>query len=510
MRKLALSATVIMLLIGGCSRQVDKVIGNDDLPPAPEATSGLSIQVGDGELNLSWEAGAVGEIALYLLYRSDSAASDFVLLDSAVTNSYNDQAVQNNVRYYYQVSAVSVGGVEGYRSISVSGIPGLFSIRIEDDTDFTNSRNISVASVYIAGTSHIMLSNSSDFSGSKWQNASLTTAWELPDQDGNQIVYARFKMVDGNESIDAVSDDIILDRVALIESFTSDDGGAVLSAGDVIHFRMVTGESGGNAKIRLPAVGEFDLFDNGTAGDMVIGDGTYELDYTIPPDVEFENGTVTGGFTDAAANSSPAISIDHTLTIRNVPLSVVLFLNGAFEDRMELAWTESGDDDFESYRIYRSETEPVTESSHLVARVSSRAQVTVTDDDVVPSTTYYYMVVVSDATGLTASSNTLTVTSPDNTAPSPVVVAFEKTDSTSFRLTWTRNSDSDFESYRLYRSVSTDVSGSPEFLHAIVNSQSTTSYSGDDGGDDYYYIVVVYDRFGLPSDPSNTVPHTQP
>ena len=118
------------------------------------------------------------------------------------------------------------------------------------------------------------------------------------------------------------------------------------------------------------------------------------------------------------------------------------------------------------------------------------------------------MVVVSDATGLTANSNTLTVASPDNTAPSPVVVAFEKTDSTSFRLTWTRNNDSDFESYRIYRSVSTDVSRSPEFLHAIVNSQSTTSYSGDDGGDDYYYIVVVYDKFGLPSDPSDVVPHT--
>jgi fibronectin type 3 domain-containing protein len=440
MRKLALSAVAILLLIGGCSREIDKVTGTDSLPLAPEAPSGLTVQTGDGELELSWESGAVGEIALYLVYRSDSAASNFVLLDSAVTNSHDDRAVQNNVRYYYQVSAVSVGGVEGRRSNSVSGIPGLFSIRIEDDADFTNSRSVSVASVYTAVTSHIMLSNSSEFSGSKWQNASATTSWELPDQDGNHTVYARFKMVDGNESID---------RVAFIESFTSDDGGAVLSAGDVIHFRMVTGEPGGKAEIRFPEVGALDLFDNGTAGDMVVGDGTYELDYTIPPDVEFERGTVTGGFTDAAANGSPAISLDHTLTIRNVPLPVVLFLNGAFEDRMELAWSESGDDDFESYRIYRSKNKPVTESSHLVARVSSITQVTVTDDEVVPSTTYNYMVVVSDATGLTANSNTITVTSLDNTAPSSVVAAFEKTDSTSFRLTWTQNRDSDFESYRI-------------------------------------------------------------
>ena len=344
MRKSALSAIVILLLIGGCSRQIDKITDIDDLPLAPEAPSGLSIQVGDGELELLWDAGAVGEIELYLVYRSDSDASDIVLLDSAVTNSYNDQAVQNNVRYYYQVSAISIGGVEGHRSNSVSGTPGLFSIRIEDDADFTNSRGVSVASVYTTGTSHVMLSNSSGFSGSKWQNASLTTTWELPDQDGNHTVYAMFKMADGNESIDVVSDDIILDRVAIIESLTSDDGGAPLSAGDMIHFRMVTGEPGGDASIRLPEVGELTLFDNGTAGDMVIGDGTYELDYTIPPNIEFENGTVIGGFTDAAANSSPELSIDHTLTISNVPLPVVLFLNGAFEDRMELAWTESGDD----------------------------------------------------------------------------------------------------------------------------------------------------------------------
>ena len=510
MRILVTLMTGFLLLAGGCSRQIDKVTDADTFPSAPCVLSDISLDIGDMKVALSWETDTTGEIDFYLIYRSDSTASDFFLRDSSTTNSYVDLSVQNNKRYYYQVSAVSKSGIEGSPSTSVSGVPGLFSIRIEGNDGFTNSRNISIVTVFPSGTTHIMLSNGDDFSESVWGNAVSATTWNLPDQDGIHTVYAKFKMYDGNESNDIVSDDITLDRIALIENFTSDDDGGILTSGDVIHFRMVTGETGGEAIAVLPVVGEIELFDNGTTGDQTADDGIYELDYTIPPTIEFENGAVTGTFQDIATNLSPEATIDHTITVRNSPSSVALYLNGAFEDRIELAWTESHDDDFASYRVYRSESATVDETSHFVAKLNSASQLSVTDTNVASATTYHYVVIVSDQTGLTASSNTLTVTTRENTPPSPVVVAHVKTDSTTFELNWTRNRDADFESYRIYRSKSPDVSNDQDDLLAIENSQSTASYTGDDEGETYYYIIFVYDRLGLASEGSNIVPAAGP
>lgn len=492
------------MTISGCSREIDKVSDSDSLPIAPGPATDLSVEIGDRMITLRWQS--VDDADMYLIYRSDSNASHFELLDSSETSSFADRGLQNGIRFFYEVSSVGLDGIEGDRSRSVSGVPGLFSIQISGGSEFTNNRDVSIISVFPNGTSHIMISNTSGFSGAVWETASEGVTWELPDQDGSHTVYAKFKMLDGNESSDYVSDDITLDRVAVIESLEADDGGSILSAGDEIHFRMTTNEAGGFAQIEFAGLGDFELFDNGSSGDPVADDGIYELDFVIPPELEFEDGVITGTFRDAATNQAPEIVLDHTISVRNAPERVTLFLNGAFEDRIELGWTRSNAADFASYRVYRSNTAVVTENSHFVTKLNSESQTTVTDTFVTPSEEYYYMVIVMDVTGLMSYSNILGVTTPDNEPPEDVVVAFEKTDSTSFRLTWTRNRDSDFESYRIYRSTTSDVTDNPADLLNIVNSQSTTSFSGDDEGETYFYRIYVYDRYGLSGTGSNIVP----
>jgi len=505
MKKLIILTIGIAVLLGACSRQIDKVADSGDLPTAPEAPSNLVLTVGDGSISLSWDASAAA-VDKYLIYRADSTAANFSLLDSATATSYTDNAVQNGIRYYFRVSTVSVAGIEGSKSRSVAGIPGLFSIRIAGDNEYVNNTDVTILAEYPPDASHIMLANDPGFSSSKWEGATAAVTWELPDLDGSHTVYAKFKMRDGNESSVPVYDDVKLDRVALIESFVSDDGGAILSAGDVIHFSMTAGEPGGRAAAVLPEIGDVALFDNGTAGDAVASDGTYEYDLTIPPGYEIENGTIYGNFRDAATNAAPQAAIDHLITVRNAPKPVTVHLNGAFQNRLEIAWTMSDDPDFASYRIYRSESTPVTENSSFVTKLGTSAQLTVTDTNVVPATTYYYIVIVSDQSGLEATSNTLTATTLVNEAPDDVVLAYEKTSETGFKLTWTRNGDSDYESYRIYRSDTQDVDNDIAKLYAIVNTQGTTTFTGDNDGAIYYYVLYVYDRYGLPSAGSNVVP----
>lgn len=505
MKKLILLAIAIAVLASACSREIDKVTDSGVLPTAPDAPTNLTLAVGDGNLSLSWDAPAAS-VDKYLVYRADSVAVTFRLIDSTSVTSFVDYDVQNGIRYYYAVSTVSTSGIEGYKSRSVGGFPGLFSIRIAGDDEYVNNRDVTILTEYPFNASHIMLANDAGFANGKWETVTTAVTWQLPDQDGTHTVYAKFKMSDGTESSNVYTDDVILDRVAIIESFVADDGGAILSAGDVIHFRMVTGESGGKATATIPNQGDIPLFDNGSGGDQVAGDGTYEYNYTIPPGYEIEAGVVTGDFRDAATNVAPEIAIDHTITVRNAPEPVTVSLNGASENRVEVTWTMCEDPDFASYRIYRSETTPVTSNSDFVAKLGTSNQLTVTDTNVVPATTYYYIVIVADKSGLESTSNTLTVRTLDNTAPNAVVLAYEKSGDTGFKLTWTKNGDSDFESYRIYRSATSNVTNDDASLHAIVNTQTTTVYTGDNGGDTYYYRVYVYDRYGSASAGSNVVP----
>ena len=87
-----------------------------------------------------------------------------------------------------------------------------------------------------------------------------------------------------------------------------------------------------------------------------------------------------------------------------------------------------------------------------------------------------------------------------NTSPEPVSLALE-IQSAQFRLTWTGNDDSDFDSYRIYRSTS-DISASnpdDDDLLVINNLQNTTSFtdSGAETGITYYFRVFVFDKYGL-------------
>ncbi len=59
---------------------------------------------------------------------------------------------------------------------------------------------------------------------------------------------------------------------------------------------------------------------------------------------------------------------------------------------MRLSWNQTGIPNFKAYRVYRSETPDVTESSTLLAVITNRATTTFTDTGLMGRKTYYYRV----------------------------------------------------------------------------------------------------------------------
>jgi fibronectin type 3 domain-containing protein len=250
--------------------------------------------------------------------------------------------------------------------------------------------------------------------------------------------------------------------------------------------------------VNITEIGSLKLFDNGSNGDAVALDGIYELDYTIPPLTEVNDATVTASFTDRAGNRAPQKKLPFIITIANPPQTPELTAIGSGEDQIELSWFIPYLNDFDQYRLYRSETSAVDENSHLVTSITVQNNTTYTDTDLEPGTTYYYRVYIYDRSGLSSASNTVSRKTEDNEVPEAVTVAIEEVDSTNFRLSWTRNDDDDFASYRIYRDTESGVTDEPSKLLAIENSQSSTTYS-DQGitvGQTYYYRVYVFDRHG--------------
>jgi len=76
---------------------------------------------------------------------------------------------------------------------------------------------------------------------------------------------------------------------------------------------------------------------------------------------------------------------------------------------IELEWTASSDEDFSMYRIYRSESLPVTASGVPLQFVSDKLRTKWEDRTARPDKTYYYKVLVVDLGGLTAESNEVEV-----------------------------------------------------------------------------------------------------
>jgi fibronectin type 3 domain-containing protein len=497
MNRYTIIGLLIIVFVIGCSNDIDPPSGVSSIPDQPETPHGLTAAIGDGIVLLDWKVNKPSAIDSFAVYFSDSAAFNMSLLDNTQNTTYTADGLTNGRRYFFRVAAIDKANLEGEKSRTVVATPGVFSITIENGRVYVNDRNVSVQLTAPEETDLVQLSEDSDFGDSHWQTFASSMGFELSDVDGTKHLYARFQLGGSGNSASFVSDSIVLDRLAVIDSVVENSAGVTLSAGDTVHFSVYTSEAGGEAAVEISGLGDMALNDMGEVGDNIADDGIYELDFTIPIGTELVEAEVIGKFTDAAGNNAPNLKASTRLNATFPPDPVTLTGYAVSWDEILLEWTKSDISDFAAYRLFRSETQPVDQNSDLVTTISDKLILSYRDTGLTDNTQYYYRLFVFDNSGDSAQSEELAIQTMNNEPPDPVTLTGFALSSHELLLEWTRSNIDDFKNYRLFRSDASVVDSS-SFLVTTIGSQLVLSYNDTGLVDDktYYYRLFVYDQAG--------------
>jgi hypothetical protein len=112
---------------------------------------------------------------------------------------------------------------------------------------------------------------------------------------------------------------------------------------------------------------------------------------------------------DHSGLTSSSNIVTDTTFVNAAPNAVLLVATTEPDSSVALSWTASDEQDFQSYRIYRSNTATVTTANELVGIVSERGTTEFTSQLVSPPATSYFRVFVFDRHGLSTGSNTRSV-----------------------------------------------------------------------------------------------------
>jgi fibronectin type 3 domain-containing protein len=467
-----------------------------------EAPQGLTAVVSDATVHLEWSS--VPEATSYRLYRAAEQPINPKRIAEAAVTSYTDTNLVNGRTYYYSVSTVVEGPLEGPTCDPIPAVPSVYSIMINGGVEVTGSRSVTLEMTGPPTTALMKIGRIPDLSGTVWESFASSRAWLLEEGDGLKRVYAVFQDEGGTVSPVAV-DSIILDTYAEITDLGISDT-SPYAPGAILHFSMEVwnDETGGNAWVGIEGFSlQIPLFDDGNGGDPTEGDGVYETSYRMPLYVRGTDLTVTGNFIDEAGNMATPYEMHETISFTDPPDPVYLF--GSIDSTtssITLRWEPSEDDHITAYRIYRDESSGVEEQADLlVTTIYSVSQSTYTDQGLMEGETYYYRVFVVNDIDETAGSNERAASTFD-AYPTPVVLdSLSAIGNYRLTLTWSMNNNTDFMEYRVYRDTAPGVTEASDLVATIVDQEIT--FLDDTGVDTqanlYYYRVYVYDRGGKSS-----------
>jgi len=245
----------------------------------------------------------------------------------------------------------------------------------------------------------------------------------------------------------------------------------------------------------------------GTVNDFV----SYELLYS-----ETENGvrTVVSSITDQSVLSYSITDFDPThknwFWVRvndywgltsigsgmtnsiDLPPSPVDVVSVTYDtSEMVVTWEQSTDDDFSSYKLYYSSTEFGTQE--LIESFTDISTTLFSISDFDPTYENWFWVVVKDYWGLITVGQGLTNEIED--PPSSVTLYPIIFQNNEFIITWSQNNDVDFSSYKLYESLSQNMSEKTLIYDTFSRSDTTHTIQNISIGNHKYYQLNVYDYF---------------
>jgi hypothetical protein len=503
-----------VISLAGCSKEVEKPSGVSNLPPQPETPRGLTASIGDGQVVLDWVVKDTAALAWTVVYYSDSSPNALGIFDTTDQFTETVDGLVNGRRYFFRVSAIDTGGLEGFQSGAVAATPGIFSISIAGGQEYINTQEVSIALTAPTGVTLVQLSEDPLFADAHWLTYTSSKVFTLSNGDGLKTVYARFEIDAGGGSIEVISDDIILDRVAIIEDvkiFLNDtlelDTHTIVQSMDTLRCEIHAATDGQEASVNIDGLGTVSLNDLGNGADTLAGDGVYTGHYIIPDDTELRESAITARFKDLAGNQAPDVLLSFTLSATSPPPQVNLWGYQLSSLANQLLWSEPTMSDFSSYRVFRS-VAPFTDSL-LVTRIATKAETGYEDGGLDESTDYRYWVYVDDTHSNSTRSADLDLTTLANTPPDTLTIVANITVSgTSVQLSWPAAARApDFKSYYAIRDIVSlpiygdDTSYPIDLVLEFLNTKQTTSYLDANITDTgmYYYQVYVADLQGMVS-----------
>ncbi|UCD94710.1 MAG: fibronectin type III domain-containing protein [Candidatus Zixiibacteriota bacterium] len=495
--KRTIGLLLIALLASGCDRYIESEDMSFPPPEEPPLPVSLKITHLPDVIRLDWQATDTITGMRFRVYHADSLDGAYSLLGTASDFTYATGSLSSGQRYYFKISSVTPEGLEGKMSSAVSTIVGVVSAVINGGDKYTNSRDVTISFVVPLPALLMQVAEDESFAGAHWENFSVSKLFRLSAGDGTKSVYARFRFNDGSEtdSAAAVSDSIILDTHARIDSVYFVPSGIALAKDSTVKFYLTTDETDGSAAVSFPGVSSLALVFDEAASDTLIGRCVYSIEYVIPGNIEAVDAPLLGRFTDAAGNVAMPVTSSELLNISNPPTPVTLVAVAESASGIRLNWSQSIDNDFAAYQIYRSITEDVSNTSSPIAIISSKSTLTFVDGGLDESTEYYYRIYVYDKTGLWAPSNVASAETYINEPPHAVTLS-GRIDGGEVTLSWTAGSDEDFESYRMYRAADSTVAISQIAPLEIISSKLQTTASDSPSAGTYYYNVAVFDLQG--------------
>ncbi len=427
---------------------------------APAVPTGLTSSSRTDGVKLTWTANTESDLAGYRIYRASSAGGSYAALNggSLVTGAatYTDGSVSVGVTWFYKVAAVDGSGNESTAAGPVSGARTSFTpvtVRVNvGGSAFTDSqgRTWSPDSGFTGGTvsggAYDVQGTTDDPMYYSRRFGAMTYAVGVP--DGAYTLKLYFA-----DPVYTTANQRIFDVQA--------EGSTILSNFDI------AAQGGGKAAL----VNTFNV--NVTGGALNLS-FIKKTDNPIISAIELFN-------TPASSDTTPPAQ----------PAGLAAAPSTA---GIGLTWTANSEPDLAGYNVYRS-----TSLNGTYVKINS-ALLTApkfTDTTATAGAVSYYRVVAMDTTGnaSAAASVSATRTAQDTTPPAmPANFAVTST-AGGVRFSWTRNTESDFVGYNLYRSDSPSGSWVKLNVGSYITGTTFSDTSAPIGATSYYRLVA-FDKAG--------------
>jgi pectin methylesterase-like acyl-CoA thioesterase len=194
---------------------------------------------------------------------------------------------------------------------------------------------------------------------------------------------------------------------------------------------------------------------------------------------------------DKSGNESAPVAVSNVRQDGIAPAAPTTLTGTRTDAGITLDWADNTEPDLAGYLVTRATKSGGTYTKLTAAAITGSSFV---DTTAAADASYYYRVTAVDLGGFASKVSSIAVLVPDTTAPAAVTAMKTTVSTSSVKLDWASNRESDLAGYHVYRATSLD--GTYTRLTAAPRTSSDLTDSTAPAGVPSYYRVVAVDKAG--------------